>query len=239
MPAEEPGKPTDADRVRPPDSSWNKTQDGSARWRVIRASDDDFAMPGESGPDGSRLEYRKPKDSPSIRPAERPPSGEELSEVEGPNPTLLDRARKKAADKGFMGDLLDVVDKGGNWTRRNAGSPHVERGERQGMTVSDDQVAAIREYLSGNQDEFRRLNGSLDRSKEGLRAYGCFITGAFFEAVTLRFNDQTSRAEVIDYVADLRSRSDNVAEELDPDRAPRRAHRGRATVRGRARLLPR
>lgn len=89
------------------------------------------------------------------------------------------------------------------------------------MTVSDDQVAAMRAYLSGNQDEFRRLNGSLDRSKEGLRTYGCFITGAFFEAVSLRFTERTTRNEVIDYVADLRSRSDNVAEELDPEKAER------------------
>lgn len=82
QPPEQPDKPADAD---PP---WNATKDGSKLWRVIRASDDMFAPPGEFRPDRSRLKYEKP--SPDDRPAERPPTGEELSETDGPNRTLLD-----------------------------------------------------------------------------------------------------------------------------------------------------
>lgn len=89
------------------------------------------------------------------------------------------------------------------------------------MTVSADQVAAMRAYLSGNQDEFRRLNRSLDKSKAASRSYQALITATFVEAVEQRFNAQTTRNEVIDYVADLRSRDDEIAEVLDPDRAER------------------
>lgn len=89
------------------------------------------------------------------------------------------------------------------------------------MTVSADQVAAIRAYLSGNQEEFRRLNRALDTSKAASRSYQALIAATFIEAVERRFNERTTRAEVIDYVADLRSRNDDAAEELDPDKAER------------------
>lgn len=89
------------------------------------------------------------------------------------------------------------------------------------MAVSADQVATMRAYLSGDGDEFARLSQGLYRSKESARAYAALITGAFFEAVGRRFSEQTTRSEIIDYVADVRSRSDNVAEKLDPDKAER------------------
>lgn len=111
QPPNEPDKSTNADQVGSPDPSWNTTKDGSKIWRVIRSADDRFAMPGESRSDRSRLEYEKPRAD--DRPAERPPSGEELAETDGPSPSLLDKARKKAADKEFMDDLFDVADKGG------------------------------------------------------------------------------------------------------------------------------
>ena len=89
------------------------------------------------------------------------------------------------------------------------------------MAVSADQVATLRAYLSGDREEFLRLNRALDRSEEGSTAYTALITAAFVEAVEGRFNERTPRGEVIDYVADVRSRSDYVAEELDPDKAER------------------
>lgn len=88
-------------------------------------------------------------------------------------------------------------------------------------TVSADQVAAMRAYLSGDRDLFVRLNRMLDRSKEGAKTYHALIVGIFAEAVALRFDEQTSRNEVIEYVADLRSRDDGIAEALDPENAER------------------
>lgn len=89
------------------------------------------------------------------------------------------------------------------------------------MAVSADQVATVRAFLSGDGETFERLNGELDRSKEGRTAYATLITATFARAVQRRFNAKTPRSEIIDYVADVRSRSDNVAAKLDPDRAER------------------
>lgn len=79
----------------------------------------------------------------------------------------------------------------------------------------------MRAYLSGDQEIFQRLNRMLDRSKPSARAYRALLIGVFTEAVSLRFSEQTPRTEVIDYVADLRSRGDDIAEALNPDDAER------------------
>jgi hypothetical protein len=89
------------------------------------------------------------------------------------------------------------------------------------MAVSADQVATVRAFLSGDGETFERLNDGLDRSQAGRTAYATLITATFARAVQRRFNAQTPRSEIIDYVADVRSRSDNVAAKLDPDRAER------------------
>lgn len=106
QPPDQPDKPAEAD------PSWNTTKDGSKLWRVIRASDDMFAPPGESRPDRSRLEYEKP--SPDDRPAERPPSGEELREMESPDASRMDKARNKVMDADFLGDAFDAAE---HWGR--------------------------------------------------------------------------------------------------------------------------
>lgn len=89
------------------------------------------------------------------------------------------------------------------------------------MAVTADQVATLRAYLSGDIEEFHRLSRSLDRSRAGTVSYAALITAAFVKAVERRFNEQTPRSEVIDFVADIRSRNADVADELDPDKAKR------------------
>jgi len=95
------------------------------------------------------------------------------------------------------------------------------RVENAAQPVSADQVAALRAYLSGDQEMFQHLNRMLDRSRASARAYRALLIGVFAEAVTLRFGEQTPRTEVIDYVAELRCRNDDIAEGLDPDHAER------------------
>jgi hypothetical protein len=103
---EEPNSQVDGDHVGPPGPEWNNTRDGNKYWRVMRATDD-FVMPGESGPDKSRLRYEKP--SPDDRPAERPPSGEELVEAELDDASLTDKLEKRLLEKDTLDGLHDVV----------------------------------------------------------------------------------------------------------------------------------
>lgn len=87
------------------------------------------------------------------------------------------------------------------------------------MPVTDDMVATVRAYLSGDSEQFTRLNRELDRSPGATRSYVALVTAAFVEAVERRFTAQSSETEIIDYVADVRSRSDRLAERINPEAA--------------------
>ena len=89
------------------------------------------------------------------------------------------------------------------------------------MVVTDEMVDAIRVLLSGDGEEFRRLNAAIDRSDEAQRAYTALVLAAFAAAVERNFVPQVTRDTIIDYVADVRSRSSDVAEDIDPDAAER------------------
>ena len=89
------------------------------------------------------------------------------------------------------------------------------------MPITDDMVSTVRAYLTGDSEKFQRLNAQLDRSPSATRAYLALVTAAFVEAVEHRFTAQTPVSEVIDYVANVRSRSDGVSENLDPTAAER------------------
>jgi hypothetical protein len=89
--------------------------------------------------------------------------------------------------------------------------------------VTDDQLHALHAYLSGDfaaYDRLRdRLSGMADQS-----AWGALIGAGFFEAVDRRFvHDGTisDNATVVAYVADVRARSDKLADEIDPTVAER------------------
>jgi hypothetical protein len=89
------------------------------------------------------------------------------------------------------------------------------------MAVSADEVATLRAYLSGNMDEYRRMQEQLDpvAARSG---YSALIAAAFFEAVDRRFTKPgTTTADIIKYVADVRTRSAKVSEALDPQAAER------------------
>jgi hypothetical protein len=88
------------------------------------------------------------------------------------------------------------------------------------MVVSDQQVATLRAQLAGNAAEHVRLLRQLDGQDDGL-GYSALVNAAFFEAVDHRFGRDSTPADVIGYVADVRSRFDEAAEAVDPQAGER------------------
>lgn len=86
------------------------------------------------------------------------------------------------------------------------------------MTVTDKQVAALHAQLAGRGEEHKRLFDELDADEVGY-GYSALVAAAVFEAIDRRFvrdGKIAEDAEVIDFVADLRSRTADVADDLDP-----------------------
>ncbi len=100
------------------------------------------------------------------------------------------------------------------------------------MPVTDDQVAALRALLAGDLERHRLLYARLG-SDQALAGYTALVTGAFSEAVERRFGANYRPADVITFVGDVRTRSDRIAESLDPAAAERviRAVFGDGSVR--------
>jgi hypothetical protein len=88
------------------------------------------------------------------------------------------------------------------------------------MTVTDQQVATLRAMLSGNRSEHRRLVTQLDRQGDGV-GYSALVTAAFIKAVSHRFGKESTSADVIAFVADARSRFDEIAEAVNPQAGER------------------
>lgn len=83
------------------------------------------------------------------------------------------------------------------------------------MPVTDRQVATLRAQLAGHTSEHKRLLDQLDWKSDG-PGYTALLDAAFFEAADRRFNSQTTDEEIIAYVANVRSRTDETAEAVDP-----------------------
>jgi hypothetical protein len=88
------------------------------------------------------------------------------------------------------------------------------------MPVTDDQVAALRAYLAGDFDTHKQLHRQLDPVAAGT-GYTALIAGAFFEAVDRRFGKNDTNADVVEFVASVRTRSERLADELDAQIAER------------------
>lgn len=88
------------------------------------------------------------------------------------------------------------------------------------MPVTDDQVATLRALLSDDMDRYRQLFSGLDRA-EAKKGYSALVTAGFVEAVERRFGTSYQAANIVEFVAEVRARSDQVAAELDPDVAER------------------
>jgi predicted nucleic acid-binding protein len=88
------------------------------------------------------------------------------------------------------------------------------------MPVTDDQVATLRALLGDDMDRYRQLFSGLDRA-EAKKGYSALVTAGFVEAVERRFGTSYQDADIVEFVASVRARSDQVAAELDPDVAER------------------
>jgi hypothetical protein len=88
------------------------------------------------------------------------------------------------------------------------------------MTVSDEQAATLRAFLKGDFDEYERLNARLDRDADGA-GLGALVASGFFEAVDRKFGSSAKDAEVIEFMSEVRSRSDRASAVIDPKVAER------------------
>ena len=87
------------------------------------------------------------------------------------------------------------------------------------MAVTDEQVATLRAQLEGNLEEHKRLLAQLDPAT-ARTGYAALIAAAFSLATDRRFAADSDRAQVIEYVASVRSTTESMAE-IDPRVAER------------------
>ena len=88
------------------------------------------------------------------------------------------------------------------------------------MAVTDLQVATLRAQLAGDLEEHKRLLAQFDENADG-RPYATLTNAAFVEAVDRKFSSDTTADDVIEFVGDVRSRSERVRVSLDPRLAER------------------
>jgi hypothetical protein len=88
------------------------------------------------------------------------------------------------------------------------------------MPMTDRQVATLRAQLAGHTAEHRRLLAQLDWKTDG-PGYTALLDAAFFEAADRRFSAQTTDEDIIAYIADVRSRTEDAADAVNPEYAER------------------
>ncbi len=88
------------------------------------------------------------------------------------------------------------------------------------MAVTDLQVATLRAQLTGNLEEHRRLLAQFDEKSDG-RPYVMLTNAAFIEAAERKFTSDTTADDIIQFVADVRSRSERIGGSMDPRVAER------------------
>ena len=87
------------------------------------------------------------------------------------------------------------------------------------LAVTDDVVEIVRAYPEVDEEGFRRRLHALDASKN--LPFQALIDGAFIAAVQRKFNRRSSREEIIEYVARVRSRDEELAGILEPSATER------------------
>ena len=87
------------------------------------------------------------------------------------------------------------------------------------MPVTDEQEATLHAQLAGKLEEHKRLLDALDPVAAGT-GYSALVSAAFTVAVIDRFPGGTPEADVIEYVGDVRSRTEGSAK-IDPVLAER------------------
>lgn len=91
------------------------------------------------------------------------------------------------------------------------------------MRVTDEQVAALHAQLAGAApEEHLRLFNKLDESDNV--GYAALLAAGLFEAIQRRFSKEgrtASRADIIDFIAAAREKSDEAPDAINPDVAER------------------
>lgn len=88
------------------------------------------------------------------------------------------------------------------------------------MAVTDEQVAVLRAQLKADREEYDRRHAQLDLKSDS-KGYAMLLTAAFTLATEQRFPPPVTLADLIRYVADVRSRTPSAAENVDPKIAER------------------
>jgi hypothetical protein len=89
------------------------------------------------------------------------------------------------------------------------------------MAVTNEQVAAVRALLAGQFDDYQSQLAELDHAAAP-KGFNALIAAGFLEAVERRFVGKgLTRGAVVEFVADVRSRSADIGEDLDPRVAER------------------
>lgn len=83
------------------------------------------------------------------------------------------------------------------------------------MPVTDDAVAALRAQLKGDQGDHKRLFAQVNAAGNTM-GYAALVSAAFTEAADRRFRAHGTTADVIRFVADVRAKSPDLAERIDP-----------------------
>jgi hypothetical protein len=83
------------------------------------------------------------------------------------------------------------------------------------VEIGSQPVAALRAQLSGNSSEHQRLVREFS-GRDDKVAYSALVHAAFLEVVSHRFTKHSQASDVIEYVADVRSRIDEIATAVDP-----------------------
>jgi hypothetical protein len=87
------------------------------------------------------------------------------------------------------------------------------------MPVTDEQEATLHAQLAGKLEEHQRLLDGLD-PVAARTGYSALVSAAFTVAVIDHFPEGTPEAEVIEYVGDVRARTEGAAN-IDPTLAER------------------
>lgn len=85
--------------------------------------------------------------------------------------------------------------------------------------VTSDQVEAMRAYLTGDGDSYKQMIDQFDATAR--KAHAALIIASFIMAADRRFGKGSTRADVTEFVSNLRSRSEQLADDIDQNQAER------------------
>lgn len=84
--------------------------------------------------------------------------------------------------------------------------------------ITADQVAALRTALKGDAEGHKRIYGAMGPAAKN--GYGALVVASFFRAAERRFTKESSKADVVTFVSNLRARHE-LEDKIDPRIAER------------------